>query len=148
MKRTKLYKDITTESIFTFAELKNGYEVANDCEIEIDDDSMEQIIHENLWSCGGNIQVISDNDEILKWCNDYAERMEADRVMTAEEIDDGNRENYYSIINRENIEGIIDNLYWEENEDDAELYHRLLKLLGKQLLTVRGNQKFLIPFIV
>lgn len=148
MKRTKLYKDITTESIYTFAELKNGYETANDCEIEIDDDSMEQIIHENLWSCGGNIQVISDNDKVLKWCNDYAERMEADRCMTAEEIDDSNRENYYIIINRENVEEIIDNLYWEENEDDAELYHRLLKFLGKQLLTVRGNQNFLIPFIV
>lgn len=131
MIKTKLYKDITTDKFYTFTEVKNEYEVANDCEIEIDDDTMIQIINENVISVGGNIQIITScNDEILAWCNDYAEYMEADRCMTQDEIDEANRDNYLYIIGHWNIESIIDNLYIEEKHGDGwKLYNRLIEIM-------------------
>lgn len=132
MKKTKLYKDITTETIYTFEELKNEYEISVNVEIEIDDDTMTQIINENLWSCGGNLMVISsENNEILNWCNDYSKRMEANRVMTTEEIDESIRELYFAIISNDKyvIGSIIDNLYLNDKED-LQLYNKLMKLLS------------------
>lgn len=122
-----LYKDITTENIMTLSEVKAEYAKANDCELPIDNETMESIIYENLALVGGNIEIIDNNDEILAWCNDYAEYMEADRYMTEEEIKDGTKENYLAILNNDApmVEQIYNNLF---NED--ELSKRLEKLLG------------------
>ena len=132
MIKTKLYKDITTDKIYTFSEVKNAYEIENDCEIEIDNDTMIQIINENIISVGGNIQILtSNNDNILKWCNDYAEYMEADRGMAQDEIEDSIRDIFLAINNKYNdiLESTIDNLYIEEEHGDGwELYCRLLEI--------------------
>ena len=133
MRKTKLYKDITTDKIYTFAEVKNAYEIANDCEIEIDNDSMIQIINENVFSVGGNIQIITSyNDEVLAWCNDYAKHMEADRGMAQDEIDESVKELYTIIQDRdfEYLQSCYDNLYFDD-EEDSELLRRLNKLLSK-----------------
>lgn len=133
MIKTKLYKDITTDKIYTFVEVKNAYEIANDCEIEIDDDSMIQIINENVFSVGGNIQIITScNDEILAWCNDYAEYMEADRGMIQDEIDESIRDIFLAIANKYNdiLESTIDNLYIEEKHGEScKLYNRLIEIM-------------------
>lgn len=133
MTKTKLYKDITTDKIYTFAEVKNAYEVTNDCEIEIDDGSIIQVINENVFSVGGNIQVITScNDEVLKWCNDYAEYMEADRGMTQNEIDESIRDIFLAINNKYDdiLESVIDNLYVEEKHGESwKLYNRLIEII-------------------
>ena len=87
-----LYEDITTGNLYTFSELKQEYEVSHNCEIPVDDDTMIQIIHENVWSVGGNVLIICDNDSVLKWCNDYSQFMEAEKHMTTEEIENFNNE--------------------------------------------------------
>lgn len=140
MKQTQLYKDITTDTIYTLAEVKSNYEVANDCDLPIDNETMLSIIYENLYQVGGNIAIISNNDEVLKWCNDYAERQEADRVMTQEEIDESIRDVYIAIIrnnNSELIQSTLDNLY-EDNAEDLELINRLNKFVSIEI-----NENFL-----
>lgn len=133
MTKTKLYKDITTDNFYTFAEVKNEYEVVNDCEIDIDNDTMVQIINENVVSVGGNIQIITScNNEILAWCNDYAEYMEADRGMTQDEIDESIRDIFLAIANKYNdiLESVIDNLYIEEQHGESwKLYNRLTEIM-------------------
>lgn len=122
--RVKLYKDITTGYVYTFTEVKQEYEASNNCEISVDDDTMIQIIHENVWSAGGNMEIICD--PIIKWCNDYAEYMEADRYMTEEETEDSIKEIYLAILNNDvMVEQIYTNLYEED-----ELSKRLEELLG------------------
>lgn len=131
MKPTQLYKDITTETIYTLTEVKSNYEVAIDCDLPIDDETMLSIIYENLYQVGGNIVIISNNDKVLKWCNDYAERQEADRCMTQEEIDESIRDIYLAIIRNNNndlIQSTLDNLY-EDNAEDLVLIDRLNKLI-------------------
>lgn len=124
--RVKLYKDITTGNIYTFTEVKQEYEVSHNCEISVDNDTMIQIIHENLWSAGGNMEIICDNDPIIKWCNDYAEYMEADRYMTEEETENSIKEIYFAILNNDvMVEQIYTNLY-----EEYELSKRLEELLG------------------
>lgn len=124
--RVKLYKDITTENLYTFSEVKQEYEASHNCELPVDDDTMIQIIHENLWFCGGDIAIISNNNSVLKWCNDYAEFMEADRCMTTEEIENSVRDIYYAIIEKDlqMIREIKDNLFYGD-----ELLDRLNELL-------------------
>ena len=124
--RVKLYKDITTGNLYTFSEVKQEYEASHNCELTVDDDTMIQIIHENLWFYGGDIAIISNNNSVLKWCNDYAEFMEADRCMTTEEIENSVRDIYYAIIEKDlqMIREIKDNLF-----DGDELLDRLNELL-------------------
>lgn len=126
MKKTILYKDITTEKIFTFSEIKNEYEIANDCEMKIDDATMNSIIYENLVCVGGNIEIISNNDEVLKWCNDYCEYMNGDRVLSQEEKDNSLRDLYEAIANKTD-KWLIDSA--KENVYCNELLERLEKLL-------------------
>lgn len=74
---------------------------------------------------------MAKKESILKWCHDYAERMEADRCMTKEEIKESIEALCYAIENHTDeylIEGCRDNLY-EEDSEDAELLRRLEKLL-------------------
>ena len=123
--KIKLYEDVTTGNLYTFSEMKQKYEVSNNCEIPVDDDTMIQIIHENVWSVGGNVLIICDNDSVLKWCNDYAEFMEAEKHLTTEEIENSVRDIYYAILDKDMrmISNIKDNL----SEGD-ELLNRLNKL--------------------
>ena len=99
--RVKLYKDLTTGNLYTFTEVKQEYEVSNNCEIQVDDDTMVQIINENLWSVGGNMEIICDNDPIIKWCNDYAKEIEAEKHLKTEEIENSVRDIYYAIIEKD-----------------------------------------------
>ena len=124
--QTLLYKKIKTENIYTFAELKNEYEIENGCEIEVDEDSMFQIIREHIMN--GEIELIFNNDKVLKWCNDYAYYVDADRGMTQKEIDNSIREIYLAIINR-NDEQLIQSTM--DNIEDKMLMERLQKLLGR-----------------
>ena len=123
--RVKLYQDITTGNLYTFSEVKQEYEASHNCEIPVDDDIMIQIIHENVWSVGGNVLIICDNNSILKWCNDYAECMEAEKHLTTEEIENSVRDIYYAIFDKDMrmINEIKNNL----SEGD-ELLNRLNKL--------------------
>ena len=123
--RIRLYEDITTGNLYTFSEMKQEYEVSHNCEIPVDDDTMIQIIHENVWSVGGNVLIICDNNSVLKWCNDYAEFMEAEKHLTTEEIENSVRDIYYAIFDKDMrmIDEIKDNL----SEGD-ELLNRLNKL--------------------
>lgn len=132
MKTHLLYMDITTEKISTFHELKSAYEYEINAEMEIDDDTMQSIIFENLWSTGGNIKIINLNDDILRFCHDYAERMEAERCMAENEIEESIRDIYISITKKDNymIEEIKDNLYPDENAEDKDLIERLEKLIA------------------
>lgn len=124
--RVRLYEDITTGNLYTFSEMKQEYEVSHNCEIPVDDDTMIQIIHENVWSVGGNVLIICDNNSVLKWCNDYAEFMEAEKHMTTEEIENSVRDIYYAIFDKDMrmISNIKDNL----SEGD-ELLNKLNELL-------------------
>lgn len=126
MKKTLLYKNTTTQKIFTFSEMKSEHEIANDCEMEIDDATMDSIIYENLACVGGNIEIIDNNDEVLKWCNDYAEEIEADRTMYQDEIEASIRDIYEAIKNNDKmlIEATKDNLF-----NGGELLERLEKIL-------------------
>ena len=122
MKRTKLYKDITNGRICTFEELKQEYADANGCELPIDDESFLSIIYENLFCVGGSIEILHDNDEVLNWCNDYAEVVEAGRVMCREEIEESTRDIYLGIVENDSflIEATKDNIF-----EDMEIYKRL-----------------------
>lgn len=126
MKRTELYKDITTGTIYTLQEMKGAYEVANNCELPIDDYGMKSIIYENLACIGGNIEII--NDKILDFCNDFSDFMEADRYMEQEEIDVCTKENYHGIIIGDDdiIESIFDNIE-EYNEELTKRFEAILQ---------------------
>ena len=126
MKKTNLYKDITTGDIYTLQEMKNAYAVANDCDLTIDDYGMEAIIYENLSCVGGNIEII--NDKILDFCNDFSDFMEADRYMEQEEIDVCTKENYHGIISGDDdiIESIFDNIE-DYNEELTKKFYSILK---------------------
>lgn len=126
MKKTNLYKDITTGDIYTLQEMKNAYAVANDCDLPIDDYDMESVIFKNLSCVGGNIEII--NDKILDFCNDFSDFMEADRGMEQEEIDVCTKENYYGIIIGDDdiIESIFDNIE-DYNEELTNRFYSILK---------------------
>lgn len=111
MKKVRLYKNITTDNIYTLEEVKAQYAEANGCELPIDDGTMESVIYENLACIGGNIQIL--NDDVLAWCNDYAEAVEADRFLCQAEIDESFRDLYIAIIENDAdlITAIKDNLY-------------------------------------
>lgn len=122
--KTLLYKETEKENIYTFAELKSEYEMENDCEIEVDNDSMLQIIRDYIIK--GKFKIICNNDEVLKWCNDYAEYVEADRGMTQTEIDDSIREIYLAIKNGNDTNLIKSTM---DNIEDEVLMKRLQNLL-------------------
>ena len=109
--RVKLYKDIKADNLYTFSEVKQEYESHN-CEIPVDDDTMIQIINENVWSVGGNVLIICDNDSVLAWCNDYADYMQAEKYLKTEEIENSVRDIYYAILDKDMqiIKAIKDNL--------------------------------------
>lgn len=110
MEKVKLYRDITTGKVFTLEEIKNQY--------------MESIIRENLACIGGNIEII--NDDILAWCNEYTDFVEAGKTMTTEEVQTSVKNIYHAIANnvRDLIEATKDNLF-----DGDELLERLKVML-------------------
>lgn len=124
--RVKLYQDITTGNLYTFSEVKQEYEVSHNCEIPVDDDTMIQIIHDNLWSVGGNMKIICDNDPVLAWCNDYADYMEAERFLNHEEKENSIRDCYEEIINKDDFSIAAIKNYLELGD---ELLNRLNELL-------------------
>lgn len=125
MNRTELFKDITTGTIYTLQEMKDAYEVANDCDMSIDDYNMKSIICENLACIGGNIEIIDDN--FLQFLNDYAEFMCADRCMNQEEIDMSIKENYIGMT--EYDEDIVLSIFDNIEEYNEELTKRFGKLM-------------------
>lgn len=125
MNRTELFKDITTGTIYTLQEIKSAYEVANNCELPIDDYTMKSIIFENLACVGGNIEVV--NDYILAFLNDFAEFMDAERCMNQEEINASIRDNYIGIL--ENDLDIITSIFDNIEEYNEELTKRFEAIL-------------------
>ena len=126
MKRILLYQNIKNGTINTLTEMRTQYEIANNCDLPITDDTMESILRDQLWSVGGNLLIISCNDPILKWVHDYATEMEAERYLSNEEIEYSIRECYEGILNADEyiLQPIRDNLYGNRN-----LLDRLNKLL-------------------
>lgn len=126
MVKTLLYRNISENKIQTFAEIKSEYEFMHECEIEVDNATINSYIYNN--SCiGGNIDIIDNNDEVLKWLNDYANCVEAERGMADEEIDESIRDLYVTIKNKNDdwtIQATKDNI-----EGDVELLERLENLL-------------------
>lgn len=142
MKRILLYKDAKTGSIYTLSEMKQRYEIANNCNLPITDDEMESILRDQLWYKGGNLFIISCSDPILKWCHEYAEEMEAERYLTKEEIEASVRDIYSSIYYEEidMLEEVIENLKETNKElidklillcDEAEIILKLKSSCGK-----------------
>lgn len=98
MKKTILYKDISTGEVCTLEKCKQKYAEANNSDLPIDDYDMEMILHEQSWQLGGNVQQLNDvNDSILNWCNRYADVMEAERYLSQTERDDSVYEIYQMI---------------------------------------------------
>lgn len=126
MVNTLLYRNISENKIQTFAEIKSEYEFMHECEMEVDNATINSYIYNN--SCiGGNIDIIDNNDEVLKWLNDYANCVEAKRGMTDEEIDESIRDLYLIITNKWDdwqIQAMKDNI-----EDNMELLKRLENIL-------------------
>lgn len=130
--KTLLYKDSTTDQIKIFAEVRNDYMEANNSDLPITDDVMQLIIFENLVQNGGNIILIED--EILEWCNDYAEYMEADRFLSQEERDQILKNIYESIIfhYKHPADFLLEEIKSQLTEEDgAELLTRLLALTSE-----------------
>lgn len=128
MTKTKLYKDTTTGDIKTFKEVKEEHAESIGADLPIDDDTMSMIILEKLVQNGGNLQLI--NDDVLVWCNEYAIRVEADRGMDQDEIDDSIKEIYLAILSNDTrfLESVKDNIY-EENADDKKMLDKLEELI-------------------
>ena len=128
----KLYKDINTENIYTFSEIKEKFIDFYNCEIEPTDDVIIEFIHENLWSNGGELKVLTyENSNILKWCIDYSENGGAYKVLSTEEIENSLKDLYIAILSNDNwlIESIKENLYSNDTED-IELLKRLENLIS------------------
>lgn len=130
LKRTKLYRDDTGE-IFTFDDIKGKYSYHHKYEEEPTSEEVEEFIFENLAQNGGNIEVLTDeNDEVLKWCNDYAEFMEADRHLSQGEKDESIKEIYYaiSVADSNSLSSVILSLV--ESDEGVELLKRMKRLLN------------------
>ena len=127
LKRTKLYRDDTGE-IFTFHEIKVEFTKLYNLEEESASEEVEEFIFENLVQNGGNIEVLTDeNDEVLKWCNDYAKFMEADRHLSQGEKDKSVKEIYCMVNGCDNLDSVISNLV-DGTKDGQQLYDRLIKI--------------------
>ena len=125
MNRTELFKDITTGTIYTLQEMKGAYEVANNCELPINDYDMKSIIYENLACIGGNIEINDDN--FLQFLNDYAVFMEADRCMNQDEIDASIKENYTGMTKYD--EDIVLSIFDNIEEYNEKLTNRFRELM-------------------
>lgn len=123
--RTKLYKYMDSEKIKTFEEMREDYAQEVGANLPIPDDEMELILILKFVKNGGNIILIED--EVLNWCNDYANVKEADRYLSKEERNNSVRDIYCNII----AKGIfLDNLMEDLRiEKECELYEKLKKLL-------------------
>ena len=93
--------------LYTFTRIKGIYEEINNCEMNVDNDTMKNIINHNLVQNGGQLELVQDN--ILEWCNNYAEYQDADRYLNIEEQEESILNIYLSIIDGD-IEDILENL--------------------------------------
>lgn len=125
--KTVLYKDITTNEIKTFSEAKKEYMDLINAELPVSDDEIHQVISNNLWQNGGNIMLVED--DIMQWCNDYADYNEANRYLSKEERD-ATIKDIYECIDGETdyLETIKNLLRKDDNLESKKLLERLEKL--------------------
>ena len=94
--KTTLYKDINTDTIYTFNELKDLYIENIESDIEVSDDTVLNWIYSQLWSTGGDLQIINNTDSLLLKLNIEADMKETDRYFYQWERDSFIKDLYMS----------------------------------------------------
>ncbi len=94
--KTQLYN--MNNEIMTLEDVRNWYGEKNNSDLPISDNEMVLIIHTDLKYI---IKII--NDDILNWCNKYAEAVDVDRYLSKEERDESIKLIYQSIRDNDSI---------------------------------------------
>lgn len=127
--KTKLYRDTANGKLLTYEEVKEEYAAEVNAELPVDDDAFSIILAHRLVQNGGRYLLIKDN--ILEWCNDYAEYKEAERFLSQQERNTSVRDIYESVSVKDDYlyEEILKELRHETDEDSVKLFERLKKLI-------------------
>ena len=102
--------------IMTFEEVKQMYGEYIKAELPISDDEMLLLIEKNLGKKEKKIHLVKDN--VLNWCNRFAEYKQAGRFLSECERDVSIRDLYISIMENDSYAEKI--LYELRQEADAE----------------------------
>lgn len=127
--KTRLYRDMLTDKLFTIAEYKDAYEFEHNCDLPVDEDTILSILNGQLYPIG-NIRMIKN--DILVWCNDYADYNEADRYLSKDEKDISVRDIYEYVLSRD-TSFIKDMKEYMDDKNGIELLNRLEKLTYQDL---------------
>lgn len=121
--KTVLYIDTKDFSFKTFNMLKDEYEYKT--EKDVSDEEMLKIIESNRLFHGGDLCIVDDN--VLAWCNDHAEHVEADRYLSRVERDESILNIYLDICScsYSMLGSLKDTLL--EDEEGKLLYKRLME---------------------
>lgn len=127
--KTKLYRDTVNGKLLTYEEVKEEYAAEVNAELPVDDDTFGIILAHRLVQNGGRYLMIKDN--LLEWCNDYAEYKEAERFLNQQERNTSVRDIYESVSAKDDYlyEEILKELRHETDEDSIKLFKRLKTLI-------------------
>ena len=95
MHKTELFRYVGNDEIKIFKDIQDDYMEEVGANLPIPYDEMHLIIMLRLAQNGGNIVII--NDDILAWCNEFAEYNEAERYLSQDERDMSVRNIYENI---------------------------------------------------
>ena len=121
MHKTELFRYVGNDEIKTFKDIQDDYMEEVGAYLPIPYDEMHLIIMLRLVQNGGNIVII--NDDILAWCNEFAEYNEAERYLSQNERDMSVRNIYENISSKDSFVEHIKECLVEP--DGAELLARL-----------------------
>lgn len=121
MHKTELFRYVGNDEIKTFKDIQDDYMEEVGADLPIPYDEMHLIIMLRLVQNGGNIVII--NDDILAWCNEFAEYNEAERYLSQNERDMSVRNIYENISSKDSFVEHIKECLVEP--DGAELLARL-----------------------
>lgn len=123
--KTKLYKYVNSEEVKTFEEMREDYAKEVKADLPIPDDEMELILILRFQKNGGNVILIED--DILNWCNDFADMKEANRYLSAIEKNESVRDIYCNIKSKGTfLDNLIEDLRIEK---ENELLERLMSFI-------------------
>lgn len=99
MHKTELFRYVGNDEIKIFKDIQDDYMEEVGADLPIPYDEMHLIVMLRLVQNGGNIVII--NDDILAWCNEFAEYNEAERYLSQDERDMSVRNIYENISSKD-----------------------------------------------
>ena len=129
--KTQLYA--LKDEIMVLDEVKEWYYEKNNSDIPIQDGVMELIIHTDL---SDEINVICD--DLLNWCNDYAELTEAARYLSKTEMAASIKDIYIGVHNQDKhiLDSVNENIKYGIDENDYDFV-----VLNTRLMKIESNIK-------